>query len=114
MYLELTDIVVLAILSLVVLLWWNVQSIRQIALRHARRRCKELELQFLDGSVAINFTGFHRTTSGRLGPRFRCRFEFSATGDDRYQGEVLMLGMRVLEIRIPPHHFQQDSHDRLH
>ncbi len=103
MYLELTDIAIFTLIAAVALTWWNVQNIRQRALSHARRRCKELDLQFLDGSISINFSGIRRTPQGQLGIVRSCRFDFSATGDDRFQGEVMMHGNRLLSITLPPH-----------
>jgi hypothetical protein len=31
------------------------------------------------------------------------QFDFSATGEDRYQGYVEVLGRQVLKIHLPPH-----------
>ena len=103
MHLELADIAIFTLIAAVALIWWNVQTVRQRALAHAKRRCKELDLQFLDGSISINFSGLRRTPQGQMGMVRSCRFEFSATGEDRHQGEVLMLGNRLLSITLPPH-----------
>ncbi|MTI12223.1 DUF3301 domain-containing protein [Sansalvadorimonas verongulae] len=103
MYLELSDIVVLTVVVIILSFWWNAQAIRQTAIRHAKSRCKQLNLQFLDGSISLNFEAIRRSPNGSLAILRRCQFEFSATGQDRYQGEVFMLGARLQEIRIPPH-----------
>ncbi|WP_281648986.1 DUF3301 domain-containing protein [Parendozoicomonas sp. Alg238-R29] len=103
MYLELGDIFVLAVIATFAMFWWNSQTVRQLATRHAKARCKELDLQFLDGGISLNFKSIARSPSGSLVIRRSCTFEFSSTGEDRYQGEVLMLGNHLQEIRIPPH-----------
>ncbi len=103
MYLEITDLLVFTVIAFAAYLWWIMQSIRQLALSHAQRRCKELNLQFLDGGIALRIKGFQRSPNGMLAPLFTGTFEFSATGDDRYQGVVTMLGKRLSKIDIPPH-----------
>ncbi len=113
MYLELVDIAFLTFLAVVITFWWRIQSIRQNALTHAERRCKELDLQFLDGGIALHFKGFQRSKSGRLLPLFVCHFEFSSTGDDRYEGSVHMLGRYLKTIQIPPHRMTTPPDKRL-
>ncbi len=103
MYLDIFDVLIFTVLAFFALLWWQRQTVRQRAIAHAQRRCKELDLQFLDGGMALSFAGFRRGPNGQLGIMRHCRFEFSATGEDRYQGEVLMLGATLIEIRLPPH-----------
>ncbi|CAM3584775.1 DUF3301 domain-containing protein [Parendozoicomonas haliclonae] len=110
MYLELTDIVVLTLLILVVLAWWNLQDVRQRAFHHAERHCKKLNLQLLDSNVALKLSGFKRAPNGILTPLFICAFEFSATGDDRYEGSIHMLGKRLAKIDVPPHRMSETLH----
>ena len=108
MYLELTDIIIFTVVATIAAVWWNAQTIRQAAIRHAKTRCDQLNLQFLDGSISLNFEGIRRSPSGSLAILRRCQFDFSSTGEDRYQGEVVMLGPRLQEIRIPPHMLPTD------
>lgn len=108
MYLELTDILIFTVVATIAAVWWNAQAIRQAAIRHAKTRCEQLNLQFLDGSISLDFAGIHRNSSGSLAILRRCQFDFSSTGEDRYQGEVMMLGSRLQEIRIPPHMLPTD------
>ena len=103
MYLDITVLIVFTIILFGIYLWWIVQAIRQRALAHAKRRCKELDLQLLDGSLALRIKGMQRDPNGILTPLFTGTFEFSATGDDRYEGVVYMLGNRLQRIEIPPH-----------
>ena len=103
MYLELSDIAVFSVLAVVAMIWWQTQAIRQIAIRHASQYCKRKGLQFLDEGISLNIAGLKRNSRGSLSLLRRCRFEFSATGDDRYQGEVIMLGKQLVDIKTPPY-----------
>ena len=103
MYLEITDLIIFTLILLAIYLWWTVQAIRQQALAHALRRCQELDLQLLDGSLALRIKGLQRDPRGILTPLLIGTFEFSATGDDRYEGVVYMLGKHLQRIEIPPH-----------
>ena len=101
MYLELSDIVVFAVFALIFSFWWHGFTLRRLAVSHAKRFCKQRDLQFLDESVALTFIGLKRNRSGHLNVLRHCHFEFSSTGDDRYQGDVVMLGRTLVDIKTP-------------
>lgn len=85
--------------------WWKTQGVRQFAYQAARRRCDELGLQLLDQSIMLHGIAFRRAPSGSLSVVRRFVFEFSTTGDQRYSGEVQMLGASVYRIEFEPHKF---------
>ena len=50
-----------------------------------------MDLQLLDESVALRALWFKRSPDGQL--RWRSyNFDFTSTGDDRYQGRIILLG----------------------
>ncbi|CAH0534244.1 hypothetical protein VST7929_02158 [Vibrio stylophorae] len=82
-------------------LFWQQRKQSELAHFHASRYCKQQSLQLL--TVARERWQWH----WRKGARGLCthyQFEFSATGDDHYQGQLVMQGMRLLQIKTPPHH----------
>ncbi len=101
MYLELSDIAIFTAFVLIVMIWWHGFTIRRIAISHAKRFCKQRDLQFLDDSIALNLSGFQRNQAGHLNILRHCHFEFSSMGDDRYQGTVIMLGRILVDIQTP-------------
>ena len=69
---------------------------RNLALNH----CKQLDLQLLDDSMVISALWPVRSASGSLVFRRRYRFEFASIGDRRYQGELILIGMKLMHIEL--------------
>ena len=69
---------------------------RSLTLNH----CKQLDLQLLDDSMVITALWPVRSAMGSLVFRRRYRFEFASVGDRRYQGELIMIGMRLVHIEL--------------
>ena len=69
---------------------------RNLAINH----CKQLGLQLLDDSMVITALWPVRSAMGSLVFRRRYRFEFASVGDRRYQGELIMIGMRLVHIEL--------------
>lgn len=105
MELELTDLLWLALLAGAGWLWWRAQGARELALRAARRHCDQEQVQLLDDTVAAQRFWWRRGRSGHLTPWWLFEFEFTATGDDRYRGSVVILGGKVETVHLEPHRF---------
>lgn len=83
--------------------WWRSRDAKAWALEHAARRCEQLGLQLLDQSIVLRkLRPGYRPEVGICWRRYY-RFEFSATGSDRYPGEVELAGNRLVAIHIAPH-----------
>jgi len=106
MYFDLSDLFFLTLILSVVALWWLNLQARETALYYAKRHCKTNELQLLDNNVRLDGFKFGRDTDGRMVFYRRYRFDFSATGDERYTGELVMTGKRVSRITLPPYRIQ--------
>jgi len=100
---ELNDLFWLLLTGILCLLWWRGQKAREVALKHVRKRCNEMDIQLLDESVALRAIWLKRDESGRLHLWRRYHFEFTSTGDERYSGQVITLGYRVTGFDIAPH-----------
>jgi hypothetical protein len=103
MYFELFDIFLLSLVCLVIYAWISAQKVRESALVAATDECKRLDLQLLDGNVGLKRFRVKRGNSGSLVLNREYGFEFSATGEERYQGKVVMLGLSIEEIYLQPH-----------
>lgn len=60
----------------------------------------------LDGYVALNGIGLKRNKAGKISLRRSFLFEFSSTGNERYNGNVLMLGRKVESIYMDPYRIE--------
>jgi hypothetical protein len=105
MMFRLTHVVLIGVLVLAVVYWWRSLAAREVALRAARRHCDRLGLQLLDDTVALRGVWLKRNADGQPSIWRAYAFEFSATGGERYQGRIVMLGDRVEGVQLPPHRF---------
>ncbi|MDQ2165402.1 MULTISPECIES: DUF3301 domain-containing protein [Vibrio] len=94
------DLLAILLLSLGCFLFWQQRRQAELAKAAISRKCEQLDLQLI--SVAF---GRHKFKT----PEGLCRwhtvywFEFSALGDDCYQGELQMIGFRPSAFHLPPH-----------
>lgn len=103
----LDDLILIALLLSAYLYWFNGQQVKERALKAVRTHCLNLEVQMLDEYVALNSIRLKRDSTGkmRLGRTFL--FEFSSTGNERYNGVCIMLGRRVESIQMEPYRFDE-------
>lgn len=87
-------------LSTLCYLFWQQRCQSEIAKQAIARKCAALDLQLISTSF-----GQHKwkTPHGRWRWHTIYHFEFSAVGDDCYQGQLIMLGFNPVDFTIPPH-----------
>ncbi len=85
------------------MLWWNAQGIKQIALQATRAYCKKMDVQLLDDGVVLHGFWLKRDGGGSMRLWRSYDFEFTSTGNERYSGQVILLGRFVEDIRLDPH-----------
>jgi len=100
MYIEMTDLVWLCLMMLAAYHWWRAQKVKEMALRHTRRHCEEMEVQLLDDSIGLRGFWLKRDDNGQLRFWRSYNFEFTATGDDRFQGRTVMLGEKLSGVQL--------------
>lgn len=95
----------LAILLLALLLaggwfWSDSLRARERMLGTCSRLCRDSGLQFLDETVTLAGLSLGRSAKGW--PEFTRRyvFEFSGTGQDRWQGRATLAGQRVISLQF--------------
>src|ERR1700757_1530548 len=82
-------------------LFWNDSlRARERMVQTCERMCRELKVQFLDETVSLIALSFGRGSRGW--PEFTrvYSFEFSGTGQDRWQGRAVLSGRRVLSVQL--------------
>lgn len=89
----------IALLAVAVWAWVDALRAREAALRACRRVCERHELQLLDETVALKRLRLGRGTDGRVRLRRHYGFEYSERGDERRQGEAVLLGWRIESVR---------------
>lgn len=97
---SLTNLLWLALAAMLALYWWQSGQFKGRARDLATAHCQQLGIQLLDQSMVI--VGFWpvRDRSGSLVFRRSYQFEFSSTGDRRYQGRLVLEGMRLKSIEL--------------
>ncbi|WP_087023543.1 DUF3301 domain-containing protein [Thaumasiovibrio subtropicus] len=96
-----SDLFVIVGVILIATLFWQQRKQSELANRLIKQRCEQLGLQLLSTS-----RGRYCFTSpqGKKGIFALFHFEFSANGQDYYQGQCWMQGQHLLRFDIPPHH----------
>ncbi|MCR8924068.1 DUF3301 domain-containing protein [Dasania sp. GY-MA-18] len=103
MYFSLGDLLLLAAFITLLVYWWRAQGVKQQAFAAVKKHCKEMDVQLLDEGVALRGFWCKRDEQGRLKLWRSFVFEFSSTGNERYQGRVIMLGQEIEKIELQPH-----------
>ncbi|MDO6562114.1 DUF3301 domain-containing protein [Amphritea sp. 1_MG-2023] len=103
MYLDLSDLFWLTLMVLLLLHWWQSLKVKEVALKAASSHCKELDLQLLDQSVYLRGLWLKRDQQGKIRIWRSYLFDFTATGDDRAKGRIVLLGLLVTGITLEAH-----------
>ncbi|NRP36122.1 hypothetical protein XMD579_000931 [Marinobacterium sp. xm-d-579] len=106
MFIELTDLFLLTLVAGVIYVWYKGLAVRERALNAVESYCNKLDLQLLDQNVSLRALWLKRDDRGRLTPWRRYQFEFTTTGDQRYRGQVVLLGNRLESITSEAHKFE--------
>jgi hypothetical protein len=83
--------------------WVRSQQIKELALAATRNHCQQMGLQLLDATVARHRIWLKRDGRGMVRVWRSFVFDFSSTGNDRYQGQTNTLGDQVIDIHLEPH-----------
>ncbi len=100
---DLTAVIWLLFITLVIYYGWSAFKTKELAFTAARRYCDKADVQILDQGVYLRRIWFKRNIRGVLCLWRVYYFEFTATGEDRYQGRVIVLGRWVDSVQLEPH-----------
>ena len=101
--LSLSVLIWLTLIAALAAFWWHSDLVKNEALKLANRHCQKLGLQLLDHSMVTKGLAPARDAKGSACFRRKYRFEFTSTGEERYQGEIMMLGRRTEKVHLEPH-----------
>jgi len=87
----------------VVSFWWQSDRVKGIAMAHITRHCKSQNLQLLDQATVLKGVWPARDELGSLSLRRRYVFEFTSTGEARYQGRIELCGNKLQKLELDPH-----------
>lgn len=95
--------IVLLIIAVIAWFWWDSRGVAEHATRVAKQYCDSMQVSFLNDTVAWQKVRLKRNLQGRMALERSYFFEFASDGQQRYRGEVVMLGKRVQSIQLDPH-----------
>ncbi|MFV0575516.1 MAG: DUF3301 domain-containing protein [Vibrio sp.] len=95
-----TDLLMILAVMFGAFLFWQQRRQSEIAQAAIARHCDQLDLQLLSVSrLRYQF----RLPDGQFRFNALYQFEFSARGDDYYQGRAIMIGFKAYKFMLPPY-----------
>jgi hypothetical protein len=94
------DLLLIAALLALGFYWSNAMKAREIAYAAVVVHCQKMEVQLLDDYVALTGFWLKRDDYGKLVGWRSYQFEFTSTGEERYQGKVVLVGKKVTNIQL--------------
>ncbi len=88
------------LIAILLAYWWRNGSFKEEATRLAMLHCQQLELQLLDQTVVMRALWPVQVAGSYLALRRKYQFEFTSTGEQRYQGQLILKGMRLDSVQL--------------
>ena len=104
---DIISLLFLLLLAALAWFWFDSMRAHEIARNAGRRICDDAQLQFLDDTVAGTALRLARDNTGRRVLRRTYRFEFSETGNSRLEGQLTLLGTKVISVTMEPYKITQ-------
>ncbi len=80
--------------------WWDSRGVHEKAIAAARHNCDRAGVTFLNDTVAWSKIRLKRNRQGRVQLQRTYFFEFASDMEQRYRGEIIMLGHQVNKISL--------------
>ena len=93
-----SEIFGLMVFALIIYIWYRNLTVRELAMNHSSRACKQQGLQLLDDSVHLSGLALCRCPDQRRCLRRRYRFAYSSDKIHRSSGVTIMLGNHLESI----------------
>lgn len=100
---NLFDVFLLMLFATVCAWLWRGHGIRERALAFAKQHCAKLDVELLDGAVALRRLAIQRDAKGHRRLARLYDFEFTVTGEQRLRGHISMFGPHLGSIVLEPH-----------
>lgn len=104
--LSLTDLTLLLLCAAIAAWFWRGHGIRERALELVKRHCAKLDIELLDGNVALRRLALLRDARGNRRLARLYDFEFTVTGEQRLSGSISMFGQQLGRIELDAHPFR--------
>lgn len=82
---------------------WHAHGLRERALNLVKQHCAKVDVELLDGNVALRKLTLLPDARGRKRLARVYGFEFTVTGEQRHVGSITMFGPQVGRIELEPH-----------
>jgi hypothetical protein len=100
---DLLDVFLLMLFAAFCAWMWRGHGIRERALGLAKQHCAKLDVELLDGAVALRRLAILRDARGHRRLARLYDFEFTVTGEQRLRGQISMFGQHLGRIELQPH-----------
>ncbi|BDZ73424.1 MULTISPECIES: DUF3301 domain-containing protein [Methylophaga] len=92
--------ILVIILAAIAWFWWDSRGVAERATLAAKSYCANTGVAFLNDTVFWRKIRFKRNRQGRIQLQRYYFFEFASDMQQRYQGEVIMMGKKVESIKM--------------
>lgn len=89
-------LIFLMLLALIVWFWQENLRYREYAIQQCRKKCREMNLQLLDQTVAMTSLKFRKDHNNKFRVQRKYGFEVSMDGTNRFGGYIVMLGHIII------------------
>lgn len=100
---DLFDVLLLILFAAACAWLWRGHGIRERALALVKQHCAKLDVELLDGAVALRRLTILRDGKGHRRLARLYDFEFTVTGEQRLRGQISMFGQSLGHIELEPH-----------
>lgn len=100
---SLVNLIIIIVIAALTLYWWHNHGFKARALSLALQHCRQLSLQLLDQSVVLRGLWPVLDAHRHWAMRRTYQFEFTSTGEQRYQGWLVILGNELWAIDFEPY-----------
>ncbi|MGE8359696.1 DUF3301 domain-containing protein [Pseudomonas sp.] len=93
---------------------WHAHGLRERALSLVKQHCAKVDVELLDGNVALRRIALLPDARGRKRLARVYGFEFTVTGEQRHAGSITMFGPHLGGIELAPHPFREPPEHHPH
>jgi len=86
---------------------WHAHGLRERALMLVKQHCAKVDVELLDGNVALRRIALLPDGRGRKRLARVYGFEFTVTGEQRHVGSITLFGQHLGRIELAPHPFRE-------
>ena len=108
------ETIMLVLLLISAWFWFDSIAKREIAIIHGRELATRYKLQLLDETVACTQIRIGRDSRGHAQVQRQYEFEVSASGAERLQCNLQLLGKRLQNWHIPPYVASDSTPSNVH